>query len=210
MEISFTDAQFNGDLFTISSTAKSKTEDYGILETGTFAVDTGLKIELPFEVNPADTKINGMEYATTAAAGKFTVKVTDKVSTVTFNEGDVAAGDEVQIMYCRRIANADVTNVLTSTGSARGELVITYPVMSAGDDCTSASIKGYFHIHVYRVRVSTRPSLDASRGSAATPTLTFTALDAHRRDQKWYDLVYEELLPDGSVSTEYGDTVVYD
>lgn len=210
MEISFTDAQFNGDIFTISSTAKSKTEDYGILEAGTYAVETGLTIELPFEINPADTKINGLAYAAEAAEGKFTVAVAEKTSTITFHEGDVAVGDEVQVLYRRRIANADVTNILTSTGSARGELVVTFPVMSAGDDCTAAAIKGYFHIHVYRVRVSARPSLDTSRGSAATPALTFTALDSHRRDQKWYDLIYEELLPDGSVSTEYGESVVYD
>lgn len=212
MEFTYTDAQFNADIFTISTTAKNVTEDYGILEAGMYAVEDGGKITLPFEVDPKSTKINGMEYTTetTAAAGKFSVTVAEKASTIKFAASEFAVGDEVQIMYRRRVANADVTKVLTTTGSARGELVITYPVMSAGDDCTAATIKAYYHIHVYRVRVSARPSLDASRGSAASPTLTFTAMDAHRRDNKWYDLVYEELTPEGNVSTEYGDSVVYD
>lgn len=212
MEFTYTDAQFNADIFTVSTTAKNVSEDYGILEAGVYIVADGLKIELPFEVQESATKINGLTYVagTTAEKGKFTCKVAEKKTTITFATDDVTAGDQVQIMYRRRIANADVTKVLTTTGSARGELVITYPVMSAGDDCTAAAIKAYYHIHVYRVRVSARPSLDTSRGSAATPALTFTALDAHRPDNKWYDLVFEELTADGSKSTEYGEAVVYD
>lgn len=211
MEFTYTDAQFNADIFTVSTTAKNVAEDYGILEAGVYIVEDGLKIELPFEVQPTATKVNGLAYSTgTAEKGKFTCAVADKKTTITFASDDVTAGDQVQIMYRRRIANADVTKVLTTTGSARGELVITYPVMSAGDDCTAAAIKAYYHIHVYRVRVSARPSLDTSRGSAATPALTFTALDAHRPDNKWYDLVYEELTADGSKSTDYGEEVVYD
>lgn len=209
MEATFTDAQFNADLFAIGSTAQTVTQDYGILETDTYPVVEGLKIELPFEVDVTNINIHGLTLGTTAAAGKFTAAVNEKVTTITFFEGDVAVGDDVQVHYCRRIANASVTNILTSTGAARGELVITYPVMSAGDDCTAAAIKAYFHIHVYRVRVSARPSLDTSRGTAATPALTFTALDPKRRDQKWYDFVYEELTSNGQVSTEYGDSVEY-
>ena len=113
-------------------------------------------------------------------------------------------------MYRRRIAKANVTHILTTTGTARGELIATFPVMSAGDDCTAAAIKGYWHLHIYRARVSARPGLDVSRGSAASPTLTFSAMDPHRRDNRWYDWIYETLTPDGSVSTDYGDSVVYD
>lgn len=136
--------------------------------------------------------------------------VAEKATTVTFHADDVAEGDQVQIMYRRRIANGHVTEMLTTTGSARGELVVTWPVMSSGDDCTQAAIKGYYHLHVYRVRVSARPSLETSRGSSATPTVTFTALDAKRPDNKWYDLVYEELAADGSISTDYGTSVKYE
>lgn len=40
-----------------------------------------------------------------------------------------------------------------------------------------------------------------------TPTLTFSAMDAHRSDKKSYEMVYEKLDEDGNIVAKSGETV---
>lgn len=208
LELSYTDAMFYRDLYSISGTGSSSIKDTSIKEGRLCTVLTGPVIELPFQVNTGNVQIAGLELDTTASSGKFSVSYDDttKVSTITFNEGDVTVGDTVRVTYERRVAQADVTTITTTGGSARGSLTLTWPVMSSGDDCAQASIVGYWHLYVPRVMVTTRASLDTSRGTAATPNIVFSAIDAHRGDNKWYDLIYEEL-DEGAISTDYSGTV---
>lgn len=153
-------------------------QDYGAYEADKYAVDTELKIVLPFEVQPTSVLIRGLEYATTLAAGKFTVtyaagtESTDPASTIAFNTGDVASGDEVLVFYKRRIVNAHVTDVKTNSTSAKGSLHAYWPVYSDGTDCTEASKKGIFHLYMPRARVTAMPGFDTS--------LTQTRLPAQR------------------------------
>lgn len=60
MEFSYTDAQFYADVFTVASTAKTQTKDYGVLASGNYIAETGSVVKLPFEVDTASVKVNGL------------------------------------------------------------------------------------------------------------------------------------------------------
>lgn len=215
MEISYTDAMFYRDMFAVSSVSTTATKDTAIRGGGVYTVKTvssDLVVELPFQVNLTTIQIAGFSVKSTgsAAAGEPVAAYdsTNKKTTITFYAGDVTVGDDLIVTYERRVASADVTTITTGGGSARGSLTMTWAVMSSGDDCSQASIVGYLHLQVPRVMVTTRASLDTSRGTAATPNIVFAAIDAHRGDNKWYDLVWEPLT-NGAISTDYaaGDFV---
>lgn len=131
-------------------------------------METGLKISMPFEAQPSSVLVRGLEYATTLAAGKYTVVFTAASGDVgphtdiTFNEGDVAVGDAVLVFYKRRAVNAHVTDVKTNSTSSKGSLHAYWPVYSDGMDCSQASRKAYFHLYMPRVRVTAMPGFDSS------------------------------------------------
>lgn len=120
------------------------------------------------------------------------------------SEDDFQVGQTVMATYQRRATWVSVLTVLTTGSTARGSLTLTWPVMSSGTDCAQNAIIGFYHMKIPRVMVTQRPSLDTSRSTAATPQIVFSAIDAHRGDKKWYDLVYEPL-DDGMPITEYGN-----
>lgn len=134
LECSFTNAMFDGDMFEIANAGVAVDGDSSTLETKKYAVVTGLKIELPFEVEPASVYIRGLTKGDAAAAGTFAVTSTDSATTITFAEGDVAVGDDVYVSYNRRIANAHEITVKTNTASAKGEVWMHWPVYSSGTD----------------------------------------------------------------------------
>lgn len=209
MEISYTDAMFYQDMFSVSSAGTVvATKDTAVRGGGVYTVKTGLIIELPFQVNLSTIQIHGFDVqATGTAAANKPVAAYDSVNkktTITFASGDATVGDDMIVTYERRVAAADVATVTTSGGSSRGSLTMTWAVMSDGSDCSQASIVGFLHLQVPRVMVTTRASLDTSRGTAATPNIVFAAIDAHRGDQKWYDLIWEPL-EDGAISTDYAE-----
>lgn len=210
LECSFTNAMFDGDMFEIANAGVAVDGDSCTMETKKYSVVTGAKIELPFEVDPASVYIRGLTYSTgTAEAGSFSVSSTEAKTTITFAEGDVAVGDEVYVSYNRRIANAHEITVKTNTASAKGEVWMHWPVYSSGTDCTEAAIKGYVHVHVFRVRVTALPAIDSSYKTAATHAMTFTAIDPQRADHRMYRITYEPLDANGEIDTTYGDSVEY-
>lgn len=135
LEASFTNAAFDMDMFELTNAANAVDGDSCTFETKKYAVITGPKIELPFEVDTTNVYIRGLELTTgTAAAGKFKVAYADNKTTITFFEGDVAVGDEIFVSYNRRIAAAHEVVIQTSTSSARGEVWYHIPVYSSGTD----------------------------------------------------------------------------
>ena len=168
-EVSFTSAQFTMELFEMANNTTSSTKDYGIYETDTFAVTTGPVVTLPFEAQATTVKIRGLELTTdTPTTGKF--KVTNNAAsgstpastTITFYASDVSVGDEVRVLYKRRVKDAEVLSVNTNTTSARGQAAIHWPIYSSGDDTDNSTIKGYVHIYIPRVRVTALPGFDTS------------------------------------------------
>lgn len=214
MEINYSDAMFYQDMYAIGGTGTTQTGvGTSVKGGGIYEVKTGPVIEIPYQLNLTNIQIAGYQVMSsgTAAAGKPVAAYdsTNKKTTITFAADDIIVGENVQVTFERRVASADVTTITTNGGTSRGSLTLTWPVMSSGDDCTQASIKGFWHLKVPRAMCTTRAGLDTSRGSAATPSLVFSAIDAHRGDNKWYDLVYEELI-DGVPSTDYEGDAIWD
>ena len=160
---------FDGDMFEISNAGLAVDGDSYTFESKKYAVITGPVIKLPFEVDVNSVYIRGLTLATgdTASAGSFTAKVAENKTTITFASGDVAVGDEVLVSYKRRIANAHDIVVKTNTASAKGEVWMHWPVYSSGTDCSEAAVKGWIHVHVYRVRVTALPASGSSYKQAA-------------------------------------------
>lgn len=181
-----------------------KQADVATLESRLYEVATGNTVTIPYEVQAKSVRINGFEEADAAAEGKITVKVTtgDTPSTViTFSEGDVAVGDTIRIAYRRRVNGASVATVKTNSTTAKGALYAHWPVYSSGTDCTESAVKGYLHLFVPRVRVTALPGFDNSYKSASTNSVTFSAIDPKRADEKMYDLYYEPLDANGKINT---------
>lgn len=216
LECSFTNAMFDGDMFEIANAGSAVDGDSYTLETKKYAVVADSKIVLPFEVDVNSVYIRGLTLSTetTSKAGSYTVSKstatqgTPITTTITFDSTDAAVGDEVLVSYKRRIADAHDIIVNTNTASAKGEAWMHWPVYSSGTDCTEAAIKGWIHVHVYRVRVTALPAIDSSYKTAATHAMTFTALDPQRADNKMYRVTYEALTSDGAVNTSYGTDAV--
>lgn len=213
LECSFTNAMFDGDMFEISNAGTAVDGDSYTLETKKYSVVDGPKIELPFEVDTNSIYIRGLSLTAATdgpAEGMFKAAVSTsadgeaKTTTLTLNATDASVGDEVMVSYKRRIASAHDIVVNTNTASAKGEVWMHWPVYSSGTDCTEAAIKGWIHVHVYRVRVTALPAIDSSYKQAATHAMTFTALDPQRADNKMYRITYEALTSNGAYDTAYG------
>ena len=189
--------------------------DFGTLETKRYEVETGLKITIPYECQTGSVKIRGMEEATTAAAGKFSVSITAATADtagkteVTFNEGDATVGDTIRVSYRRRVVGASKMTVTTKATTAKGALYAHWPVYSSGTDCTESSVKGWLHLYLPRCRVTALPGFDNSYKSASTNSVTFAAIDPKRADEKMYDLYYEPLDADGAIVAKSSGTVVW-
>lgn len=194
LECSFTNAQFDADMFEIASATNAVDGEAYTFETKKFAIESGLTITLPFEIEEGSVYIRGLTASTSeAAAGSFKVATAEGATTLTFASGDVAVGDELMVSYNRKIEKAHQIISHTNTASAKGSVTMHWPVYSSGTDCTEAAIKGWVHVHVYRVRVTALPGIDSSYKTAATHAMTFTAIDPQRADNQMYTITYEEL-----------------
>ena len=196
----------------MANAVQMKQSDVSTLESKLYEVTTGLKITLPYEVQIDSVRINGFEKAAAAAAGKFSVVAGEgdaPTTVITFFEGDVAIGDTLRVAYRRRVNGASVA-VKTNSTTAKGSLYAHWPVYSSGTDCTESAVKGYLHLFVPRVRVTALPGFDNSYKSAATNSVTFSAIDPKRADEKMYDLYYEPLDANGEIiTTATGDEVTW-
>lgn len=215
LEFTFASSQFSLDMFQMANATNIVDGDFGTLETKRYEVETGLKITIPYECQTGSVKIRGMEEATTAAAGKFSVSITAATADtagkteVTFNEGDATVGDTIRVSYRRRVVGASKMTVTTKATTAKGALYAHWPVYSSGTDCTESSVKGWLHLYLPRCRVTALPGFDNSYKSASTNSVTFAAIDPKRADEKMYDLYYEPLDADGAIVAKSSGTVVW-
>ena len=192
LEASFTNGQWDGDMFESAYATKAEDKATTTRETASYEVATGSKIEIPYEAVEGSIYIRGMEKAESATTGKYTVTSSSGKTTITFAEGDVAVGDYIQVSY-ERTATMHTMDMQTVGTMARGELWYHIPVYSAGIDCTEAAIKGYIHVHIFRVRVTTPPGFDGSYKTASTYQVTFQAMDPKRPDKLMWQISYEDL-----------------
>lgn len=188
LEFTFESSEFTLDMFAMANSVDIKTDDYDVMTSKRFEVKTGLVVDMPEDADMDTVFITGFEKAEAVAEGKYTV--TDHK--ITFNTGDLDVGAVIRVAYKRTIEDANVATVLTKSSTAKGSLTATWPVYSSGTDCTEASVKAYLHVYIPRVRVTALPGFDSSYKTAATQSLTFTALDPKLADEKMFDIIWEE------------------
>lgn len=168
LEFQFESAQFKLDIFEMANGTKQVDGDFGVFESGRYEVADGLKIELPFEIKEGSANIRGLEEASAAAEGKFSVAITPATAEVagkaviTFNQGDVTVGQTIRVGYQRRAVGAAKVPVKTTSTTAKGELYARWPLYSDGTNCADAAIKGMLHLHIFRVRVTALPGMSNS------------------------------------------------
>lgn len=168
LEFTFSSSQFNLDMFQMANATTITDGDFGTLESKRFEVGTGLKITIPYECQAGSVKIRGLEEATTAAAGKFTVAITAATAEtagsteVTLYEGDAAVGDTIRVSYRRRVVGASKVTVTTKSTTAKGAMYAHWPVYSSGSDCSESAVKGWLHLYLPRCRVTALPGFDNS------------------------------------------------
>ena len=105
LEFTFESSQFNLEIFEMANGVSQENNDFGMLESNRFDVESGLKITIPYEVKQGSVVIRGLEEAVAAATGKFSVAITaataavDGKTVITFYEGDVTVGQVVRVAY---------------------------------------------------------------------------------------------------------------
>lgn len=208
LEFQFESSQFTSEIFEMANGVSMEEGDFGMLESNRYDVATGLKVELPFEVKEGSVIIRGLEEATTAAAGKFSVAITAATAStagkavITFYEGDVTVGQTIRVAYQRRVVAAGKVPVKTTSTTAKGSLFAHWPIYSDGTSCADAAIKAILHLYIPRVRVTALPGFSSSYKQAATTGLTFAAMDPKLGSKSMYDLVYEPMDSDGNIVTK--------
>lgn len=109
--------------------------------------------------------------------------------TLAFFADDIPDKTLVEVTY-QSTESATVVKVLTDSTTARGEVVMEWPVYSSGTDDADAAVKGAVIVNVPRARITALPGFDTSRKSAATNSITLSAIDPKRPDKKMYEVAY--------------------
>jgi hypothetical protein len=208
LEFQFESSQFTSEIFEMANGVTMEEGDFGMLESNRFDVETGLKINIPYEVKEGSVIIRGLDEAQSDASGKFVVSITASTAAtsgktvVTFHEGDVTVGQVVRVAYQRRVVGAGKVPVKTTSTTAKGSLFAHWPIYSDGTSCADAAVKAILHLYIPRVRVTALPGFSNSYKSAATTSLTFAAMDPKLGSKSMYDLVYEPMDADGNIVTK--------
>ena len=135
LEFQFESAQFNLEIFEMANGVSQEAGDFGMLESARFDVETGLKINIPYEVKAGSVVIRGLtEKPSTPGAGEFSVAITaaaaatDGKAVITFHEGDVTVGQVVRVAYQRRVVGSSKVPVKTTSTTAKGSLFAHWPL----------------------------------------------------------------------------------
>lgn len=181
-------------------------KDTSTMESRIFEVQTGLTIEIPYQTKEGSVKVKGFGHVagSTPEAGKFAVEYgteSDPKTILTFETGECAVGDKMRVTYRRRVVAASVTTVQTTNKTATGSLSVHWPVYSDGSDVAQSSVKGWLHMELPRVRVTAFPGFDTSYKTAATNSVTFSAVDPKEASEQMYSLTYEPLDVNGAIVT---------
>ena len=175
LEFQFESSQFGLEIFEMANGVSQEEGDFGMLESNRFDVESGLKINIPYEVKENSVIIRGLEEAVAAATGKFSVAITqstaavDGKTVITFYEGDVTVGQVVRVAYQRRVVGSSKVPVKTTSTTAKGNLFAHWPLYSDGTSCADAAIKAYLHLYIPRVRVTALPGFSNSLTSCRLP-----------------------------------------
>lgn len=206
LDITFASADFGIDMFSMASGENIVTKERAIVESGRFNV-TANTLTIPHVVHVDKIKIRGLKNAGETGEGvlepgTFTAKASESPNletVVTFADGAVTPGTDVVVTYHRNIKENQTVQVKTDGVGAKGSIWAEYPIYSGGSGCENAAILGKLLIHIFMVQATQNPGIDSSYKTAATPTITFSALDPKRADKQMYEIC---VLPYGADGTE--------
>ena len=120
-EMSLTSGEFNAELFSMANKEEYANDDFAVPQTEWLTLDANKQLTLKHTPIAGSVSIKGMEEASTAAEGKFTV--TD--NKITFDDADVTT-DTIEVSYD---FNEKMEQILIDNkSSAIGECVLEYPV----------------------------------------------------------------------------------
>lgn len=187
LEMTFTSAEFTMEMFEAANGVNAVDGTEMISEVKSYMV-TGNSIVIPYKVDADSVWINGLEKGNAAGEGKFAVEVEEQgnSTTITFAEGDIEDGTDVEVFFDREVENVHTLNMTTSAPSSRGYVTARWPLYAGSEDSAESSIKGYIQIEIPLCRVTALPGFDSSYKSASTQSVTFSAMDAGRADELWY------------------------
>lgn len=182
-EMQITSGEFNAELFAMANATKYETAAFGVPQTEWVAMDANKKVTLKHTPNDGTVSIKGLNLPGETA--DFEVSGNE----ITFT---AASTEVMEISY--EFDEQMEQILIDNKSSAIGECTLEYPVYSSGEDCTEASIIGYYYVRVFRARITAMPGFDASYKSAQTYQFTLTALDAShlRNDEYAYVCAYKE------------------
>ena len=173
--MSFTSGKFDTGMFAMANAIKDTAEteaDHAWRQNANYVMSTGERhtpdatthkitlLQTPTTdatTGKSSVYIAGMEQVTgsgTIVAGKYLVNGKD----ITFSADDSFEFVDVVYDYVKEVTEAIVTN----KESAIGEAVCIWPVYGSGDDCSEASIAGYYIVKVFRARITQIPGMDTS------------------------------------------------
>ena len=183
--MNFTSGKFDSSLFSMANKTKYAENASYVMSVGErHDLDANHSITLGETPIEGSVSIEGMEEASSTAAGKFVVDPSTKK--VTFYESDNIEWVDVVYDYQTTVQEAIITN----KEAAIGECVALWPVYGSGDDCSESDIIGYWIIKVFRARITTVPGMDTSYKSASTFQFELQALDAKRNDEGCYSTAF--------------------
>lgn len=195
LDITFASADFGPDMFSMASGENIVSKERSIVESGRFNVATNT-LTIPHIVHIDKIKIRGLKNGGTTgsgtpAAGTFTAKASESPANetvVTFAEGTVTPGTDVLVTYHRNVKENQTVQIKTDSVGAKGSIWAEYPIYSGGSGCEEAALSGKLLIHIFMVQATQAPGFDSSYKTAATNSVTFSALDPKRADKQMYEI----------------------
>ena len=191
MDIAATSGEFNADMFAMANaTSFENVAEYEDYFTEHLTIDaTEHTVKLARKAIENSIYINGLEQASEAGAGKYVVTDSSDDPAVTLITFDASETGEIEVSYRAMIADVPVAMIDNKT-TAIGEAVCKWPVYDNGDDCSVSGIRGYVVLRMFKCRVTQLPGFDTSYKSPATNSVTFSAMDPERDDEKVYSVAF--------------------
>lgn len=167
-------------------------KSYKYEEAKTFVVDASHQIKIPYTCDKSDIYIPSMKQGEAAAQGVYTVEAAEGVEagTILTFDDSVKADNDVLVFFAHEVEDCYNLNVETVQATARGEVLMTWPLLASATDEALSSVKGHLQISIPLARITALPGFDTSYKTAATNAITFSAMDAGRADGSWYNIHY--------------------
>lgn len=187
VQITLTDAQFDGDLMEMYGAEVKEQEVERTVFTDKYIIDETYKIVIPHVIKDGSLTINGLEVTADSAAvvtGEVAVEIGEAETTLTF-AADME-GAEVNPVYTF-IDTAVAYEFLNDKFPRRGSVTMEFPLYEEDED-GNPTTTGVAQIEVYRASIVPNFTLGGSYKTASTFSVELKAEDPKRSDKKVWDI----------------------